>query len=533
MKKEKFIIEESSVVNKAMALCPKCGNFPLIEMRIEREPIIKIECDCFENKVYLLSDYVKEMNHSNIIFNFICNKHNKEFECYCVNCLEHLCEKCVNEEEHKEHMIKKIKLINIDKKKEEKKKVIQQYQSYLTDLKKNCISKFSNEESRMTIQNAYEDCMKRNEELIMLIELIMNSYVYNESNFYANYNLENFTNFEVKAYKGEIEDTEKVMKNIIDYFNTFYLLTNDITIDSSITQCRKNYVDIRKFKLNHSFETKEQKDIIDIVRLNDTKVSFFNLSTIFIYNIDTHKCDIEIKNDLTKSLTDLIALNSSNIVAGSLDKTISFYNIKETTYEITKIITHNRGLTQIFKVSDNQIAVCDDSGDIQIFDINTEEKHTLKGNNTQDIKIYITIGNYLVSKENLDINVWNLNDYSKIYSVPYEEYSRINYIHYDSNSDCILAGTYCKYSKIDLQTGNIISKVDISNDIISYGSIPYKKISLREGNELYCFNGLNGRIGLKSKKGFKTKHISIKTLTTVNKYAIAIVYHNKIEIWNY
>ena len=81
MKKENFIIEESSVVNKAMALCPKCGNFPLIEMRIEREPIIKIECDCFENKVYLLSDYVKEMNHSNIIFNFICNKHNKEFKC--------------------------------------------------------------------------------------------------------------------------------------------------------------------------------------------------------------------------------------------------------------------------------------------------------------------------------------------------------------------------------------------------------------------------------------------------------------------
>ena len=531
MKKEILILEESSVVNKAMALCPKCGSFPLIEMSMEKE--IKIECDCFEKQVYLLSDYVKEMNHSNIIFKFICNKHNKEFEFYCVNCLEHLCEQCVSEEEHNEHMIAKIKLIDIDNKKEAKKKIKQQYESYLTELKKNFISKLKNEKRRLKIQKVYEDCMKRNEELIMLIDLMINSYAYNKSNFYAYYNLEKFSNFAVKQYKGEIEDTEEVMINIIDYFNNFNLLNNDIRIDYSIAECRMNHVDIRKFKLNHSFETKEKKDIIDIVRLNDTQIAFFNITSIFIYNIDTHKCDIEINNDLTKSLTSLIVLNATNIVACSLDKTIIFYNIKETTYKIVKTITHDKGLTKIFKVSENQIAVCDDNGDIQIFDINTEEKHTLKGNNTQDIKIYVTFDNYLVSKENVNIILWNLKDYSKIYSVPYEDYSRINYIDYDTNNKCILAGTYCKYSKIDIKTGNIIDKVDISNDIMAYGSIPYNKISLREGNELYCFSGINGRIVLKTKKGYKIKHIAIKTFTTVNKYTIAIVYENKIEIWNY
>ena len=87
--------DDTTILDKAMAICPRCGGFPFIELTMGPLPEIKIDCDCYEKQIYLLSEYVREMNHSNIIFKLMCYKHSKDFEFYCVTCQEHLCEQCL------------------------------------------------------------------------------------------------------------------------------------------------------------------------------------------------------------------------------------------------------------------------------------------------------------------------------------------------------------------------------------------------------------------------------------------------------
>ena len=126
--------------------------------------------------------------------------------------------------EHNAHVITKIQPIELGKKREVKSKI--------------------KEERSMKVQKLYEECVRRNEDLLMLVELMMNSYRYNKNNFYVNYNLEKFTNFEVKKINCEIEKpiNEKKMKTIIEFFNNFYLIKNDTNIDSLVFDCRNEFI---------------------------------------------------------------------------------------------------------------------------------------------------------------------------------------------------------------------------------------------------------------------------------------------------
>lgn len=523
--------EDKTVLNKAMALCPKCGGFPFIGLEMSEQPEIKIDCDCFESQMYLLSEYVKEMNHSNIIFKTMCNKHSKDFNYYCVSCIEHLCEQCTKTNEHKLHMISKLIEIDIKQKKEEVKKIIQLYDNHLTEFKKKVISQLDQEKDRMTIQNLYESCIKRNEDILMLIELMFNSYLYNTTNFYVQSNLERFTDFEIIKFKSEIEKpiNENLMNSIIDYLNNSNFIKGDTKIDFIITNQRKNYVDIKKFKLIHTIQ-KGKGDIIDIITLKDGRVVIYNQSCLFIINIETLECNIVIS--FTTQITSLIVLADNHIVTSNLSNEICIYKLSEK-FMIEKIINHNKGLTQVFEINKNKIAACDIDGDIHIIDINTEEKHTLNKTFSNDVIIFTMINdNYLVTKEECDINVWDINNYSKVFSVTLD-YWKINYVKFDYEHNLLLAGNYCKYSKIDFTTKEIVDKVDISKEIISFGAVPNKMITLRDGKELYCYSGKNGRIVLKDKTCSKQKNMSIKTFTCINVDTIGVISENELNIWKY
>ena len=140
--------------------------------------------------------------------------------------------------------------------------------------------------------------------------------------------------------------------------------------------------------------------------------------------------------------------------------------------------------------------------------------------------------NYLVTKEECDINVWDINNYSKVFSVTLD-YWKINYVKFDYEHNLLLAGNYCKYSKIDFTTKEIVDKVDISKEIISFGAVPNKMITLRDGKELYCYSGKNGRIVLKDKTCSKQKNMSIKTFTCINVDTIGVISENELNIWKY
>ena len=129
------------------ALCPQCGNIPLI-LNIHTDNG-KIELDCKECGEYeiLIDDYYEELSKNNFFkkcdscekeksyycsfckkhycetcknkkhashecFKFdekktTCYKHNREFIYYCLNCQENLCEE-EKEQEHKDHKLEKI-----------------------------------------------------------------------------------------------------------------------------------------------------------------------------------------------------------------------------------------------------------------------------------------------------------------------------------------------------------------------------------------------------------------------------------------
>ena len=55
-----------------------------------------------ENMTDLQNNYIINYLDKNDLEKYLCNEHNNKYDKYCIKCLKHSCEKCLNEEEHKD-----------------------------------------------------------------------------------------------------------------------------------------------------------------------------------------------------------------------------------------------------------------------------------------------------------------------------------------------------------------------------------------------------------------------------------------------
>ena len=97
--------------------CSECES--LIMILLLNENNIEFKCkDNNHSKRLYIKEYIEKMQkYNNKKLNEICDKHNKIYSYYCLNCNNHLCQECVQSKKHKNH--NKEILIEIKPEKEE------------------------------------------------------------------------------------------------------------------------------------------------------------------------------------------------------------------------------------------------------------------------------------------------------------------------------------------------------------------------------------------------------------------------------
>ena len=169
--------DEISFIN--ILHCPSCKNFIKIESIDTNDLEFKIKFNCpkdsnkFEDKN--LSNFINENKKNNIIYNYLCDKHNESNKYFCSKCNINFCEKCKEHEEHKNN------IYNFSK------ELLQ-----ISDINNKKINNKKELENTISLQEEYENWIKE-------LDLKMTNYFENVK-FILNCKDEIFNNLEHQKY---------------------------------------------------------------------------------------------------------------------------------------------------------------------------------------------------------------------------------------------------------------------------------------------------------------------------------------------
>ena len=199
-------------------LCPKCLQYPFFQDSFHQPGVITIDCHCGYHSTLLLQNYLQHLSNNNNV-NINCSKHSHNpFCCFCINCNRHLCDVCYKENEHKEHRVIEIKNdINIEEIKDKKDKAHLYIDNYLKGLKNKIVNELYKQIKRT--ENAYEESISNNNNILLFIEMLINSYSKDNPNYYIQKNIINNTNIDFSKFSVDndgfnIEEVDK----IVNYF---------------------------------------------------------------------------------------------------------------------------------------------------------------------------------------------------------------------------------------------------------------------------------------------------------------------------
>ena len=129
-----------------------------------------------------------------------------------------MCDVCYKENEHKEHRVIEIKNdINIEEIKDKKDKAHLYIDNYLKGLKNKIVNELYKQIKRT--ENAYEESISNNNNILLFIEMLINSYSKDNPNYYIQKNIINNTNIDFSKFSVDndgfnIEEVDK----IVNYF---------------------------------------------------------------------------------------------------------------------------------------------------------------------------------------------------------------------------------------------------------------------------------------------------------------------------
>ena len=114
-KEDNKIPEKSNLsqdCNNLRLACPECDLIPALFFDVKSKNIYQISAAC-ENKHLVYNSPVKEFydkymklknTSKNTLNDFICSKHNSNYNSFCKSCQKNICKEC-SDTEHKNHFI--------------------------------------------------------------------------------------------------------------------------------------------------------------------------------------------------------------------------------------------------------------------------------------------------------------------------------------------------------------------------------------------------------------------------------------------
>ena len=356
-----------------MKRCSKCGLNLENDLRYECKRCMKIYCGfCF-----VFDEHIKENNKELLLINNKCTIHKKDLSLYCLNCKQHLCIFCSENNDndiHIEHDIESLynvipskKGINEIKDEIDKDKKLYEKYIYLLD------------EWILRISNKIDNYKQNIRDKISLLEKL----VYNFNKYFNNY-----------TYYKNYEEIQKYIYNDHDISNA------EILVEANNYQ---NFVQI----LNDIFKGENEKEI-SVQNMNIKQIyCLFNNRVKKIERIDNNNFFTHFSDDAVKILN---------------------YNEKEglSILENTNIDFHNDIESVSISLKKNKIFAClSYEKIIKIFNIDLTNGimelniNEIRGENQNDdmfIKC-IELPNGLLAaagKNDKIISLWNLDNYSLV-----------------------------------------------------------------------------------------------------------------------
>ena len=433
-----------------MAFCPKqgCERIPKIEFESLNQ--IHISCECkYDNKLSLHS-YLNDLNVTEVPSNLILIDDNdneiKEIPSKLAKSKQYLTETLNNikirvSNSARELVEKKIRQID-----EEKKRLLNTLFTELNDL-----------------ERSYGDCLKRNNEIISLLEKLLSYYSFNPHRTIKE-NLIKNSNF-IQSNCSESNS----LKELIWYFDNYSIISTSAN------------------ELNEIKTIKTKSKITNLLLLKDKRLAVCFNKELKIYNIDNdYRCDATIEGEFKT----ICQLDDGNIA--TYYRTIEIWDIR--TYQrIFSTYCDNLGDNgNMVTISNNRIALSTGTQQFKdnfrvenppyIIKIYTPyhdiPNEVIQVKNKINSMLYMKNKNWLVLFLQKEIEIFEMSKYSNVNTINrlYIENSEMKDVHYllDENR-IIIGGTHCSILNVN-NKGIEPMNVDNINYYSSFIKLKFNKI---------------------------------------------------------
>ena len=407
-----------------MAFCPKqgCERIPKIEFESLNQ--IHISCECkYDNKLSLHS-YLNALNIKEVSSNLILIDDNdneiKEIQSKLAKSKQYLTETLNNikirvSNSARELVEKKIRQID-----EEKKRLLNTLFTELNDL-----------------ERSYGDCLKRNNEIISLLEKLLSYYSFNP-HLTIKENLIKNSNF-IQSNCSESNS----LKELIWSFDNYSIISTSAN------------------ELNEIKTIKTKSKITNLLLLKDKRLAVCFNKELKIYNIDNdYRCDATLEGEFKT----ICQLDDGNIA--TYYRTIEIWDIR--TYQrIFSTYCDNLGDNgNMVTISNNRIALSTGTQQIKdnfgvenppyIIKIYTPyhdiPNEVIQVKNKINSMLYMKNKNWLVLFLQKEIEIFEMSKYSNVNTINrlYIENSEMKDVHYllDENR-IIIGGTHCSILNVN------------------------------------------------------------------------------------
>ena len=435
-----------------MAFCPKqgCERIPKIEFESLNQ--IHISCECkYDNKLSLHS-YLNDLNVTEVPSNLILIDDNdneiKEIQSKLANSKQYLTETLNNikirvSNSARELVEKKIRQID-----EEKKRLLNTLFTELNDL-----------------ERSYGDCLKRNNEIISLLEKLLSYYIIaKQHRTIIKENLIKNSNF-IQSNCSESNS----LKELIWSFDNYSIISTSAN------------------ELNEIKTIKTKSKITNLLLLKDKRLAVCFNKELKIYNIDNdYRCDATIEGEFKT----ICQLDDGNIA--TYYRKIEIWDIR--TYQrIFSTYCDNLGDNgNMVTISNNRIALSTGTQQINS-NFNVENppyiikiytpyhdipNEVIQVKNKINSMLYMKNKNWLVLFLQKEIEIFEMSKYSNVNTINrlYIENSEMKDVHYllDENR-IIIGGTHCSILNVN-NKGIEPMNVDNINYYSSFIKLKFNKI---------------------------------------------------------
>ena len=231
--------------------------------------------------------------------------------------------------------------------------------------------------------------------------------------------------------------------------------------------------------------TTNSDNILSICILSDGRIATSTFSEVVIYNLEKDTKDMEIHENI-EEVSHLFLMQSGYLFSSACEECI-IYDIQESSYEIIQKLGGLYGDTSKSIELENGDIVCLSKGFYLFKKDPAENVYSLAKNVKEDkfLNDVIQISpDRIAISNNIDkqIKFWNANDWSVVNQINGIQVGPYNNCLYKLDTkNMIVGGTGCIYL-VDIDNGNIKTKLDNSYEIFAISPIN-EKLFLTTGNE--------------------------------------------------